>query len=265
MEKTFEKHELSSRAHGYDFDSLLVEPFGMKSLRLISKTMVSNDPRFMIDAIDATLPVNVGNLTIGDFYQLLAYQRYNSFPNSLPEAEWSCEGTLYQLPTGEKQTLVELKALVDIWENSSDEQKSTGGIVDPNKLEVKKVVCGHNNHRVLKYLDFPLIQLPEEPPELDPRLDYPRVETLPSLMEALADPQFTLVSPAAQWVKGGNSIYEKIAILEQEPDLELYDLAAKANQMYNHGISETAVFKCEHCGTETNHVLKIEPSIFFRL
>lgn len=265
MEKTFESHELSSRCHGYDFNALAVKPFGMKSLRLMSKTMVSNEAKFMIEAVDNVIPVDVNTLTIGDFYQLLAYQRYTAFPSSPPEAEWTCEGERYKLPTGEIQDLVGLRALVDIWDAASAEQRQAGGLIDPNTLEVTKVKCGHVNKIELKYLDFPLIQLPEEQPELDDRLDYPRVSVLPSLLEALADPQFTLVAPAAQWVKDGNDIFEKIAILEQEPDLELYDLAAKYNQLYTHGISETAVFECALCKTKTNHVLKIEPSIFFRL
>jgi hypothetical protein len=262
MQHTFTSNDIPSWLYPYSFNSLTIKNFGMKQLALVSKCLVTKDIDYMVQAIGQTIDQPIQDLTIGDFFFLMAWQRVNSYPTSPILAEWTCEGTLYKVPDMEPMSWDALQALANAWDQSSEEKRQH--LLDPANLLVEEIECGNECSEPVALSDFPLIKLPTTKPELDPRLDYPRVGILKTLLEALSDPETALLASAVQWIKAGNTIQDKIGILSDEPDLTLFDLAAQANAEYTHGISEIFVKTCPKCYTGHNMLLKIEPSLFFR-
>lgn len=262
MQHTFKTNELPSRFHPYTFDSLTITNFGMKQLALVSKCLVTKDINYMIEAVGQTIDRPISDITIGDFFFLMAWQRVYSYPTSPIVASWVCEGTLYKIHDMEPMSWTALQALADAWERAKEDQRVH--LLDPSAQLVEEIECGNECNENTSLSDFPLIQLPIDCPILDSRLDWPRTNVLKSLLEALTDPETALLASAVQWVKDGNTIQDKITILSDEQDLTLFDLAAQANADFTHGISEIFVKTCPKCGTGHNMLLKIEPSLFFR-
>ncbi len=253
---------LASRGIPYNAKGINIKTFGVKELGLISKTIIAKTLEYQIEALGNCIDVDVNSLTIGDFYQLIAWQRFTAYDKVPPIGDWTCAGTMYRLSDGTLMNYQSIKSIVSSWENAGEETRQK--LIDPNTINVVEETCGQHNEEKLYFSDFQLIQLPESP-QLDPRLDYPRVSVLQSLIDCLSDPSQVFICPAAQWIKAGTTIQEKIQILEAEPNLELFDLAAEANIKYTHGISEVTTKTCSNCGAETSLKFKIVPEIFFRL
>lgn len=260
----FDKSNLPSRAHPYAFSGFNCTTFGMKQLEKLSTSIVANDVQYLINAMSDVVDVDVNQLTIGDFYFLLAWQRMFCYQKSKPiTANWKCVGTLYDSKITGRISYTSMLALNTAWDTANDEQRES--MVDPDTIMVTELVCGNENSEPVTWNDFPRIWLPETKPELDDRLDYPRVQLLSSLIDAMSDPELVLLAPAVQWIKLGSTIEEKVEIIQQENDLSLFDIAAETNIEFTHGISEVFTKVCPVCGTEHELKFKIEPHIFFRL
>lgn len=265
MEQVFNADNMPSRMYPYDFQELTVKNFGVKQLGLLSKCLVQNDLRYMLEAMSQVIDKAITDLTIGDFYYLLAWQRTVSYPKSPVISEWHCQGYLYTIK-GQSlppMTLSTIQAMTKAWQQADENTRKS--MLDPDTTEVEEVPCNAECSEPTVFSDFPVIQLGNVKPELDIRLDYPRVSLLPTLVEALADPETVLLVSAAQWIKQGQTLVEKLFVLQDEPDLTLFDIAAEANSKYTHGISEVFDKICPKCGTPTSLLLKIEPSLFFRI
>jgi hypothetical protein len=84
------------------------------------------------------------------------------------------------------------------------------------------------------------------------------------VQEALNDPELKLIVPAAQWIKEGDTLAEKIAVLERQNDIQALDDAAVINETILHGISESTTLTCRDCRKKTEHSLVLDAYSFFR-
>ena len=95
-------------------------------------------------------------------------------------------------------------------------------------------------------------------------MDFPRVRLLPSLLIALAEPEYCLTAQAAQWMREGATVQDKLDLLRDAP-ISVYDKLAKVAQENHYGIVQTVTKTCLRCGTKQNHVFNITPDMFFRI
>jgi hypothetical protein len=111
----------------------------------------------------------------------------------------------------------------------------------------------------------------------DPRLDYPRVSLLEDLNTANEDKQaltagktaqaFQLddlvLVDAAKWIKEGDTIFDKIKILDSQPDLSLYEAASAANKALQYGVYEFTIVTCRGCGAKRRYRVLLDAPKFF--
>jgi hypothetical protein len=115
--------------------------------------------------------------------------------------------------------------------------------------------------------------------ELDARLDFPRVKLLEDLTQANEDKEaykkegdtgkskFDLGSlillDAAKWVKEGKNIFDKIKALEDQDNLELYEIASKTNKALQFGVYEYTLVSCARCGAKRRYRVLLDAPRFF--
>jgi hypothetical protein len=222
----------------YDFDDLLIRPFTIRELRLVSRAAQTGQYTNLLRAVDQCTDIDAYQLTIGDFYYVLLWLRVNSYPKTPLLVNWHCTD------------------MVSI----NDE----GGITTDPDEAVGTQVCDTHNSELVHMSTVDIIKLDKDSPEIDPRLDYPRAHLLDDIQEMLKNPELMQLVRAIQYVKEGNTMQEKLEALEREDDLELFDDAMGATEKHKHGIRETVYLKCRRCGGRHRHVLKIDPLTFFR-
>lgn len=133
---------------------------------------------------------------------------------------------------------------------------------DLDEEEVEQVMCGHRNNLALAMSNLTVLRLPDI--ELDERLDFPRVSGLVEFIDYRSKPEFANIAPAAQWIKTGRTLSEKIEFLLDQPDTELFDLCSIVNQDVVHGISNILNVGCQCCGTKAMHTIDLSAQSFFR-
>lgn len=228
--------ELPSNFIPYDFKSIYVRPFAVSELKLIARSIEQKSIDYITQALDNCLDIDVYQLTIPDYFYLYYWFRIESYPSTPYYSNWVC-----------------------------DEQ-------------VDGQICAHNNVTPLTKNQLSISYLKDEVkenvPELDPRLDFPRVILLEDLTIAALDRNdpkqielFTaddlLLVDAAKWIKEGDTIFDKIKILEEQPDLNLYELAKLANQQYQYGVYEYTIVQCGRCGAKRRFKVMLDAPKFF--
>lgn len=216
-----------------------VRPFSVTELKLIARSIETGDADFITQAIDNCIDMPVSQLTIADYFHLYYWMRINSYPNTPHYMEWIC-----------------------------DEKRETG-------------ICNHENLTALTSKELKIVYLEYfgyKPGDLDPRLDFPRVHLLQDLHLAQQSKdlikqgkgkaaEFSLddlvLINAAKWLKEGKTLRDKIKILEKEPNLELYELASKANTAYEYGVYEYAFVNCGRCGAKRRYRVLLDAPRFF--
>lgn len=218
-------------------NSILARPFSVVELKLIARAIETGDADFITQAIDNCVDIPVHELTITDYFHIYYWMRISSYPNTPHYMEWVCD-------------------------EEHDGQ-----------------ACNHENLTPLTQSELRVVYLSDlgyKPGDLDPRLDFPRVSLLQDLhlaresKELIAqkkEAEFSLddlvLINAAKWIKAGKTLRDKIKILEAQPDLELYELASKANKAYEHGVHESAFVKCGRCGAKRRYRVLLDAPRFF--
>ena len=239
--------DLPSNFYPYaDRKQILIRPFAVTELKLIARAIETGDSDYITQAIDNCIDFPVTELTIVDYFYLYYWMRIQSYPNTPHYMEWKCDEVL-----------------------SSDDD------------EDDERVCGHENMTALTSKELKVIYLNDlqfDAKNLDPRLDFPRVSLLQDL--SLAQDSKTAIQSgknkeatfslddlvlvnAAKWIKEGNTLREKIEILEKEPDLELYEIASKTNKAFEYGVYEYAMVKCGRCGAKRRYRVLLDAPRFF--
>lgn len=219
------------------FAELRIRPFTVKELRLLAETIVTGDIKYQIQAVDLVINQPVEDITIGDFFYLLMWLRIHSYPKSPWEVAWTCNNTVAVNP-----------------------EDATAGIR----------VCGEHNASLVASSAIEIIDLEKfvvGKQVLDPELDFPRTRLLRDIYTTnTLDNQldWTYIVPAAQWIRDGTTLADKLQILDESPDLSLYDKAINANNTILFGVRESIRLVCRACNHQHIHELKIEPLTFFR-
>lgn len=253
---------LPSRTLPYRVKEIEVELFKPRQIALMSKAVMLDDIQPAIDAMASVLKgLDISELTVGDFYFLLTWQRMNCFKQNPVVAQWSCPGTMFNdIDTNRKYTPLEVQTIVDNWEAADEEARYE--LTDPNKVHLDAYICQHMNTETLSFDDFSVVYL-EEDTVLDQRLDYPRCDTLSDFIKLQSDPDYGIIADAAQWIRGSSNLRERINDLLSSDDNELMEVACQANRDIRHGILRSVVKSCASCGHKHALNFIIEPRSFF--
>lgn len=256
------------------FTRILIRPLSVAELKLISSAVVTKDIRNLIRAVDLVIDVPVEFLTVGDFFYILMWLRIKSYTKSPVVVSWTCHAEYYT----EKRTVTE--PILDIENNeelSTQESQKTRTVerdflyepaVDDdidNLLEVgliQKNQCSYQNVETLRTSNIEILSLDDV--ELDSLLDFPRVSVLSELSAFDKNPEYKYLVPAAQWIRYGQNLSDKLTHLEEQSDLSLFDIALNASETIVHGIRETVSLTCAACHTKYVHTLDLNPLTFFR-
>ena len=230
-----------------DRQYIMVRPFSVKELKLIARSIETGNVDYITQAIDNCIDMDVYSLTIPDYFYLYYWFRIESYPNTPHYMEWKCD-----------EVLAETDAV----------------------LENKTKVCGYENTSQLTRSDIKLVHLQSDlgfNGLVDLRLDYPRVSLLEDLNTASDDKlalnkgrtdttfkmdDLVLVD-AAKWISEGDTIFDKIKILESQPDLSLYEAAAAANKALQYGVYEFTIVTCRGCGAKRRYRVLLDAPKFF--
>lgn len=231
---------------------MYIRPFTIKELKLVSKGAILKDMTYLIRAVDLVCTMDAGNLSVGDFYYVLMWLRIHSMPKTPYVVEWHCgEAVLVHKKDG-------TRLMNDLtFELPTDEQN----------WRVEK--CESHNSEVIHMTSVEILTLDET--NFDGiaqngivEYDFPRARNIQEVQEALNDPELQLIVGAAQWIKEGATLADKIAVLEAQPDLQAFDDAAILQETIEHGIVESTTLTCRECLKRTPHNLVIDALTFFR-
>lgn len=231
---------------------LYIRPFTIKELKLISKAAILKDMSHLIRAVDLVTTMDAGNFTVGDFFYILMWLRIHSMPKTPYVVEWHCKEPV----------------LVNKHDGRRVMNDATFAV--PKDEENWKVdSCTAHNSEVVHMTNVEIVMLDEDNFDGIPQngiveYDFPRARNIQEVQEALNDPELKMIVGAAQWIKEGATLADKIAVLENQNDLQAFDDAAVINESIMHGISESTVLTCRECLKRTKHNLILDAYSFFR-
>lgn len=258
----FDSNSLPSKTIPYAIKAIEMSPFKVAQVMQLSRAVALQSMKPTVEALDSVMDFDANDLTDGDFYYLLAWQRIHAYSHSPLKAAWECEGMVFQEEGNLERVFTQdqIKALVEEYDAASEEEKAL--LENPEELKVTSRLCRHFNS-VDILMDHLRVVYLEDGVKLDPRLDFPRVRTLADSLARTDNPDQQNIVQAARWVRDGNTLDDKLAILQAEPNLELFEKALQANALVRHGISRTVTLKCEQCNEESAHAFDIRPETFF--
>ena len=242
---------LPSNFYPYTFGSLLIRPFQVKHLRLLSKAVVSKTFDFQLQAVDTVISQSVYELSIGDYFYVLEWLKIHSTTKTPLAVEWHCqEQRLKHKTTGEyilntEQALKEAEATA----------KPEDYVLEP---------CVTHNTEMLHMVNLEILQLPEEGWDgLPEGFDFPRAAMLQEIREALLDPELNMIVGPASWVAGA-TLADKITSLESQPNLDMFMTAQALNDTIVHGLKQTSRLHCRTCSADHLYVVKVDSLSFFQ-
>lgn len=237
-----------------------MDMFKFKQLSKLSSAMTNKHLGQMVSALgDVVKNIDVNELTQGDFYYLLAYQRICAYSKPI-YCHWKCRGDMYKdIDTNAMYTPHQIESLVKEYESADADVKAT--LPNPDAIKIETLVCDHSNSLPIVLDDLQIVFL--EDIVLDERLDVPRANTLADANVLKNDPELGQIVPAAMWIKEGNTLADKIEVLKSQNDLKLFELALLASTTIHHGVRNRVDKKCTVCNTLSTHIFEITPSIFF--
>lgn len=231
---------------------MYIRPFTIKELKLVSKAAILKDMKHLIRAVDLVCTMDAGNLSVGDFYYVLMWLRIHSMPKTPYVVEWHCgEAVLVNKKDGTRL------------DNGPDFQ------LPKDEINWRVEKCTSHNSEVIHITNVEILTLDETNFDGIPQngiieYDFPRARNIQEVQEALADPEMQLIVGAAQWVKEGDTLAEKVEVLESQSDLQAFDDAAVLQETIEHGIVETTTLTCRECLKRTPHTLILDALTFFR-
>lgn len=228
------------------FKNLLIRPLSVGELRFISKAASLDDHSHMLRAVDLCISEPAAELSIGDYYYVLAWLRLHSMPKAPSIVNWTCTSKVYK----SKET-----GFIRTHEEPEPENPQDFDIVE----------CGCENSELIHVSQLEVIQLPEEEGfgVLPEGFDFPRASLIQETRELIKDPELRFLIGPAQWVAGA-TMQDKLNTLLAQPGLDMFDTASALSDMYTHGIKETTTLHCRQCRATYPYELKLEPHDFFQ-
>lgn len=222
-----------------------IRPFRLAEFKMLSTAAQLGELSHLKRAIDNVISYDVERLTIGDFFYVMLWLRLKSMPKAPYITEWKCHQPYFV----NKETKIPLLYSQEQWPTVEELKE---------KYDVSE--CGTENTSVLHDTDTQILTLAEDF-VLPPGFDFPRMNIYEERAAALADPEWTHLAPAIQWL-AGETWADKVAAAEANPDLigEALDL----NRRSVHGISEQVTFFCNRCRVKHTTQLKLDALSFFQ-
>lgn len=256
----FDANTLPSRTIPYQVKQITLKLFRPKQLGLLSKAVYLESMEPAIEAMQEVCDYDVNLMTPGDFYFLLAWQRFNALKREAP-VTWECEGAAFiRTDNGEIYTSDRIQRIIKSWEDAAG-TPAQAALENPNEITFDARVCGAVNIKQITFDDFHTIFLPDT--QLDSRLDFPRVMAMVEYDKLINDPTYSRIVGPARWIAEGRTLMDKIDILFAQEDMGLFEAAAFANANYTHGISRSIRKQCDTCGNFHTFTTSIEPASFF--
>lgn len=262
MTATFDKTNLPSRTLPYQVKQFGMRPFLVPQIMQLSRAVALKTVAPMIEALDSVLDFDAHQLTDGDFYYLLSWQRLEAYKHSPLLAQWTCSSLVFQEQDGLKRVFTrdKLVQMVDEFDSASEEEREN--LEDPEKLILTSRQCGHKNSLPISMRDLDIVYLSDNDC-LPERLDYPRVSTLADALARKDNPDTRMIVQAARWVREGRTLDEKMEVLTAQPDLSLLEQALRMSALSNHGVLRILTKHCEACGEKSVHGYDVTPELFF--
>lgn len=218
----------------YSFKQIYMRQLILEELNLIHTGMASRVRPYqhIIRAVQLCCSANVLELTDGDFEYLMAWLRKHSYPDFPSIAKYTCKHLVYV----RKDNSIEFDEAI---------AKRDGLKLQPCNADVKELVRNTKIrvHTIDDHLDL-----------ADDEIDYPRIATLTDYYDEVDQrPELKITGKIARWVKAGSTFAEKLKILEDQPDLRLWEKIEQVMNVYYHGITEVMNLKCGECGNVMQH------------
>lgn len=239
------------QTHGVS--KLYARPFAVRELSLLhmGSHVTYNGIDHIIRAVDMSISCDARILTDGDFEYVMTWLRMNSYPKAPSLVRWECR----------KINMIESNGRAfylgsDAETMTEREMKLKGLELEVCDTENNEIV--HNAQTVVHTLDDDDIVM-----EYDD-LDFPRISSLSELYALLDEsPEQEYHARMARWVREGETLQDKMRILEEQTDFDMFMRIRECEERYKHGISEKLDLKCRTCGNRVNHVARPDPLTFF--
>lgn len=260
---------LPSDFQPYEYKALGVRRFRKEEWLLIADWVQTNDVKFFLRAVDATLDHSLYDLTIEDGQFLMSFHRTHSYPRSPKMMEWQCVPTQF-----------------------GDHKYPGCGYENNTKLQVQNIKLttlneiGFSFENMNPLLDLPRMSVYPEYLQLRNDLDlwqhYLRAISIYRMQQRIIMGGGKVVEPveeptlpqlyypgrelqfyqAALWVRPGDTLEEKKQFLEEQEDGELMQEAINLSRNVRYGVQEAAEVECARCGAVRAFMLRLEPASF---
>lgn len=238
---------------GLGVSKIYVRPFCVKELSLLhmGSNFGSTGIGHIIRAVDMAISCEADILTDGDFEYLMAWLRLNSYPKAPSLVRWTCR----------KLNVIESKGRAFY-------TKPDAFTMTERELKIKGLeyeICSATNNEIVHNVQTAIHTFDDDDLTMVyDDLDFPRVGTLVELNELLENsPEYGHHARTARWVREGDTIQDKMRILDEQPDLDMYFRIQECLKRYKHGITEKMKLRCRTCGNMVDHESAPNPMTFF--
>lgn len=242
-------------SNGYDNlpDRIHVEKGSLKFFRLTSLSIAEDDYSPFIDAMQSLVPtIDIYELTIPDFFALVAYARVKLFPSSPITYSHVCRNTVFDTKLG-KMNSAELKLSI---ERGDIDRKEP---VNPTRCDFQYKTLIEN------FENFEVVNLDSDGLDTS-KFSVPRVGLLAEYKRLIKDPEYRFLVPAVAWLKDGDTLEEKFAILEAADNTaELVDELSKIAVNYAFGLRSKVTTECPSCGKTSELPIHLDNQSFIRI
>jgi len=241
----------------YEWETISIRQFNLSELKLLHVARTTQSISSLARAIGSTIDRDVKELTIGDFWYLMYWQRINSYKKAPFIIEYECEDEYH------------LKII-----------KEDG--VSKDTLKNKHILAGNIKELTINseaVIDHITDVHTEQDMLLFPCTMSDMIESR-DIAESLSGEDTKKVSEEAHaldWLHGyascinhqyGDTLAQRVGYLEKlsaenKIGTDFMLAVDKFNSLSEHGPVETVVAKCKECGHASNHKISIAAHQFF--
>ncbi len=245
---------LPSKGFGSELpDRIHVEKGSLKFLRLTSLSIAEDEYAPFIDAVQSLVPtIDIDAMTLPDFFALVTYARISLYPSSPITYQHVCRNTVFKTALG-KMTSTEVKQAIE----KGDLSKT-----DP----VNPCRCDFNYSTYIENIkNFEMVEFNPEGFDTS-RFAIPRVSLLAEYKRLIKDKELRFIIPAIAWLKEGDTLEEKLAIIENSGNaVGLVDELSKISIQYGFGLRSRIETECPDCGKKSELPIHIDNQSFIRI
>ncbi len=212
-----------------------------------SISLVDDNYFYFIKAMQQLVPsIDIEEMTIPDFYALVAYARINLFPNSPISVNHTCKGTVFNTDFGFLNAK-QVKAKI--------ESKEING-----QVPLRPCLCGDTHKITID--DYSKLTVKEFDYQLPDFAEVPRVSLLAEWKRLMKESRYRFIIPVVAWYNKGETLEEKIELLHS--DLDTYDKLSKLKDEAMFGVSSRFYQECPSCGYKSVTPIHLDNSSFIR-